>query len=362
MFTALAASVRAADWKGELMTYLNARKADQAGALVFLEKTRPMLEGDDLQSALALLPFLAAKTGNFMKEQDGIVDYFERYKGNDADLTFLDMATFQDYLVFLFKWKTSYPLITEVNFLNSGLASSSAFPSHVELGLKVEKDMLYRVALGDVVIEGGSWKSGFHILNIPVADLFERSGSYDLILYLRSGDYVVRKPIRLTVDIKASERAGGTSAPVQSAFPVIRKKDDKPSAAPAGSMIDMEGEISLYIDNKLVMSSRKFTPKSPPIVIPLGGPQMQGQKPYLPPPRTDVMANSVSILDAIALAYKAFKDLIRRKPEKAMVFTPSYQKVTSLAYSYSKEAVEGRISIVRAILTLSMPGAAIVRE
>ncbi len=362
LIASLVATVRAADWKGELMTYLNTRNPDYAGALAFLEKTSPTLEGDALQSARALLPFLAEKTGNFLKEEDGIVDYFEKYKGNDADLSFLDLGTFQNYMTFLFKWKTSYPLITEVNFLNSGQASSSAFPSHVELGLKVESDMLYRVVLGDVIIEGGSWKSGFHILNIPVADLFERSGSYDLILYLKSGDYVVRKPIRLTVDIKVSERAGGTFAPVQQVFPVIRKKEDKPSAAPEGSLISMEGLISLYVDNKLIMSSRKFTPKSPPISIPIGGPQMQGQKPYLPPPRNDIMANSVSILDAIALAYKTFKDLIKKKPEKAMTFKPSYQKVSNMAFSYSREAAEGRLSIVRAILTLSTPGAAIVRE
>ena len=43
---------------------------------------------------------------------------------------------------------------------------------------------------------------------------------------------------------------------------------------------------------------------------------MQGQKPYMPPPKNDPMMSGVNILDALALAYKAIKDLVAKKPPK----------------------------------------------
>ncbi len=357
-----AAPLAAADWKGELMTYINRADPDYAGALAFMEKTVPLLEGDELQSARAMVPFLASRSGGTLKEEDGMAFYLETYMGNEPDLSFLDRETFGHFLDFWRKWKGSYPLLTDISFLSTGQAPTSAFPSHVEVGLKAENDTLYRVALGDVVIEGGLWKSGFHILKIPVADLFDHPGSYDFMLFLKSGDVVIRKPIRLAVELSTAERASGTAEPVKPVLPAIRKQGEKTTTA-VGQPIDMEGVISLYVDGRLVSSSRKFTPRTPAIDISLGGPQMVGQKPYLPPPTRDIMANSVSILDAVALAYSAFKDLLTKKKSAANApVQPTYQKTSVLSFSYSREAAAGRLAVMRAVLTLSAPQSVILRE
>ena len=91
-----------------------------------------------------------------------------------------------------------------------------------------------------------------------------------------------------------------------------------------------------------------------------GGPSMMGTKPYLPPPTTDPMANSVSILDAIAVTYKVLKDLLSKKPP--VPSPPSYQKVTSLTFSFTKAGADGTLSEARALVRLENARAIVLRK
>jgi hypothetical protein len=108
------------------------------------------------------------------------------------------------------------------------------------------------------------------------------------------------------------------------------------------------------------MRSRKISAKAPPINIPLGGPSMMGTKPYLPPPKTDPMANSVSILDAIAVTYKVLKDLLSKKPP--VPSPPSYQKVSSLSFSFTKAGAGGAVSEAKALVRLENVRAIVMRK
>ena len=112
--------------------------------------------------------------------------------------------------------------------------------------------------------------------------------------------------------------------------------------------------------DKLILRSRKIAPKPPPLSFPLPGPSMAGQKPYLPPPKTDPMASGVSIIDALALAYKAIKDLAARKPPKPS--PPPYQKVQSLSFSYLRTMSGGLPSTARAVVVLTPSPARVYRE
>jgi hypothetical protein len=121
-----------------------------------------------------------------------------------------------------------------------------------------------------------------------------------------------------------------------------------------------EGEIFLYVDGKLVLRSRKIAAKPSSFTFPLGGPLMPGQKPYMLPPKTDPMASGVNILDAIALAYKAIKDLVAKKPPRPS--PPSYQKVSSLSFAYSRTTAEGLAASARASIGLVPSRAVILKE
>ena len=87
---------------------------------------------------------------------------------------------------------------------------------------------------------------------------------------------------------------------------------------------------------------------------------MPGQKPYMPPPTNDIQDHGVNVMDAIALAYQAIKDLVAKKPPKPIA--PSYQKVGSLSFAYSRTASGGRSVSARASLSLPPQKAVILKE
>lgn len=351
----------AEDWKAELRESLAGPRPDYGLAMSRLEAAAAGLEGDELQAAAALLPYLASRLGLAGKEQDAIIEYFERYRDNQPDLSFLDDRTFRDFLAFWAGWRNKYPLVSELVFLYRGQASFSALPATVEVGLQTSTGAYYRISLNGVIIEGGLWPSGWHVLTIPVAQLFSSPGSYEFMLDLKSDDLVIRKPIRLDVDV--TETAMGAAPPAAApASPLMPRVSGtglgRPAPPPQPS--SLQGTISLYIDDKLIMSSRKSAPKAPPIEIPIPGPSMPGQKPYMPPPKSDPMANGVSILDALALAYRAVKDLLSRKPPPPPA--PTYQKVTSLSYSFVRTGENGTVSRVRAVLSVGPGKAFLLKE
>lgn len=346
-----------ADWKTDLQLLINTTKPDYAKALMLVEDKIPSLTADDRQLAGALLPFFAKKTEQLEKEEKGVIDFFETYGDNYPDISFLDPINLQAFLSFWSVWRAAYPLVKETNFLYYDQASFSNFPATVDIGLELGNDAFYRISLNGIIFEGGYWPSGYHILTIPVASIFLASGSYEFLLDLKTEKIILRKPIRLSVDLQ--EYPISTPPPASPAvFPPVTSA--KQAQVPDYSLSALEGEISLYIGDKLILRSRKFAPKLPPISIPIPGPSIEGQKPYLPPPKTDSLVNSVSIMDAIALAYKAIKDLMSRKPPPPV--KPSYQKVTSLTYSFTKNLADGTVTRVKAVLSLNSAGASILSE
>jgi len=344
---------RAADWKAELLSCLGPRP-DYLKAMNLLADQAKGMEAGDRQTAEALLPYLAGKLGRRAEEQDLISAYYEKYRDNDPEFGFLDDFTHRDFLVFWMRWKSSYPLVSGVSFLLRPGSAGTGLPAGIEIGLDLLNNAYYKVSLGPYVLEGGFWPRGFHIVTVPVESLFNRSGTYEFMLDLKSGDLVLRKPIRIEVSISSVGRLG----PPPPQMPPVVDGSKARKAPPVQS--DLEGDLSLYVGGKLIMTSRKLAVRMPPINIPIPGPSMPGTKPYLPPPRTDPMANSVSILDALALTYKTLKDLLSKKPP--VPSAPSFQKVTSLSFSFDRAAGAGAVSGARADVRLEQMQGTILRR
>jgi hypothetical protein len=344
---ALAAGLRA-DWKSELNSRLG-RSPDYRAAWDFLAEEIKKLEPEDRQTASFILPVLAEKLGDKDKEKELVSDYFETYQDNDPDFGFLEDYALRDLLAFWATWKRIYPLVYDVNLLSYSRTPATGLPASVDVGLELLNEAFYRISLGPYILEGGHWPKGFHILTIPLRDLFNRSDTYDFILDLKSGDIICRKPIRVRVDI--ADLAPSQAPPPRETFSPAPSLPSKPI---------QEGEISVYIDGKLVLRSRKIAARPAPFSFPLGGPLMQGQKPYMPPPKNDPMMSGVNILDALALAYKTIKDLVAKKPPKPSA--PSYQKVSVLSFAYSRTAAGGESVSARASLSLPPAKAVILKE
>lgn len=347
MALALVAGLRA-DWKTDLNARLG-RNPDYRAAWDFLSVESKTLEPEDKQTAAFILPFLAAKLGDKAGETALVSDYFEAYLDNDPEFGFLDEYTLRDFLAFWASWKRAYPLVYDLNLLSYSRTPATGLPASVDVGLELLNGAFYRISLGPYILEGGYWPKGFHILTIPLRDLFIRSDTYEFVLDLKVGDLIVRKPVRVQVDIAdiAPSRA-----------PAPEERFAAPPSVPVKPI--QEGEISVYIDGKLVLKSRKIAAKPAPFTFPLGGPLMRGQKPYLPPPKNDPMMSGVNIVDALALAYKAIKDLVSKKPPKPSA--PSYQKVSVLSFAYSRTTSAGTAVSARASLSLPPSRAVILKD
>ena len=70
------------------------------------------------------------------------------------------------------------------------------------------------------------------------------------------------------------------------------------------------------------------------------------------------MSRGVSILDALALAYKAIKDLTAKKPPK--LSPPTYTKATSMVFPFIKWDSGGELRDARAEVRLVHTQAALV--
>ena len=338
-----------ADWKTELNARLG-RNPDYRAAYDLLVEEARKLEGDDKQTAAFILPFLASKLGDANQEGDLVSNYFETYFDDYPDFGFLEEYALRGLLSFWAPWERRYPLITNVSLLSYARTPATGLPASVDIGFEILNEAFFRVSLGPYILEGGLWPKGFHILTIPLSGLFTRSDTYEFTVDLKAGDLIVRRPIRVQVDL--ADISGGSAPPAGERFA-------PPSTLPVKPI--EEGEISVYIDGKLVLKSRKIAPHRAAFTFPLGGPLMQGQKPYMPPPTNDPMTmGGVDVVSALALAYKAIKDLVSKKPPKPL--PPSYQKVSVLSFAYSRTSSGGQSVSARASLSLPAARGSILRE
>jgi hypothetical protein len=345
----LAAGLRA-DWKADLNARLG-RNPDYRAAWDLLVEESKRLEPGDKQTAAFILPFLSSKLDDKARTEELVSDYFETYLDNDPDFGFLDEYTLRGLLAFWAAWKRVYPLVYDINLLSYSRTPATGLPASVDVGLELLNAAFYRISLGPYILEGGYWPEGFHILTIPLRGLFDRSDTYDFVLDLKAGDLVCRKPIRVRIDIADMVMPGAAQAARDDTF-------ERPATMPLRPI--KEGEISVYIDGKLVLKSRKIAVRPAAFTFPLGGPLMRGQKPYMPPPVNDPMNMGVNIVDALALAYKAIKDLVAKKPPKPSA--PSYQKVSALSFAYSRTASGGQSVSARASLSLPPARAVILKK
>jgi hypothetical protein len=317
--TALAGS----DWKRDILAYLGSPK-DYQGALGYLQTAYEGLEDPEKQTARAFLAYLSGKTGGQEEERRWIVSYFELYRDIDPQFDFLDWESRRDFVDYWGRWKTAYPLVTDLNLLEALGSNAGAPPADIRIGVELANPAYYKVSDETGTLEGGLWQAGFHILTFPARGLFDRSGAKSFTLDLKAGDLVLRK--RIDVDIDLLLPAGEAPA--------------APSA-PAPRMRDITGEISLYVGDKLITTSRKTITKSVPLTFPLPGPSAPNTKPYMAPRDNDPMLNSASILDAVGLAYQTIRDLLKKKPPTPS--PPTYQKVKRMSLAFG---AGGRAEIV----------------
>jgi len=348
VFCALAVCL-SADWRTDVMSLLDPHR-DFGGALSYLHSVYPAgIDDQDKPDVLAMLAFLADKAGEEEQARELAVDYFETYKDNDPGFNYLNDALLREFVVFWGGWKRTYPLITNILFLERPDESESFPPLSLEVGLDLMNPGYYKISRGERVLEGGFWQAGYHILRLPVTSAYEGADRADFDLDLRTGAMVVRKRISIVIGIQ------------ESPTPTLLPKRSNSARDPIRLPRQVEGEVSLYIGDKLILTSKKLSSRPSPIVFKLPGPSAPGTKPYMAPRKDDPILNQVSILDAVATIYDVLKDLGKKK-KAASAEAPAYQKTAQRAFSFTRAASDGSAVRIKASVSLETGTAAVLIE
>jgi len=337
-----------ADWKQEVLGYLSPGR-DYPAARAYLRENFAKIDPLEKSDALGLIAYLARMTGDSRDEQDRIVEYFETYGDTDPAFDLPDELLRRDFVTFWARWKSAYPLVTGLVFLERAGESEPSPPARLEIGLELLNSAYYKVSISDRVLEGGLWQQGFHILKLPFSADYDKPGSLEFDLDLKTGGMVIRKRITVEVDVRT---AGPTASlpPIQAAAP---------GRLPPQRLV--EGEVSLYVGDKLILKSKKLSSKTAPITFKIRGPSAPGTKPFLAPKKDDFMLNTVSIVDALALAYQTVKDLIKKK-KSGPASPPIYQKTQQLSFSFTREAPNSGEVVYRGSLSMKPSTATVLRD
>ena len=113
--------------------------------------------------------------------------------------------------------------------------------------------------------------------------------------------------------------------------------------------------------DKLILTSKKLSSKPAPLKITIPGPSLEGTKPYIVPRKDAPQFNQVSILDAVALAIDAIKN-IGKKRKAAAVSPPSYRKTQALGFAFTRPGPSGTEVRYKASVSVSAANGTIAGE
>jgi hypothetical protein len=221
-------------------------------------------------------------------------------------------------------------IIADIGLINSKISNGLTPPSRLVIGIDIKKEAYYKLSYKKDIIRGGFFNKGLNIFNIEATDLFEKSGSYKYLLDLKVGALVLSKEIEINIQLDS--------------FDDIKKTEDK--------IKNPEYEISLFIGDKLVTSSKKkliSSKLSYKVELP---PMPDNYDAFYDLKRSDPALNSFSILDAVGAAYGLVKKLITEKNKKKREIP--IQKHKQITRTFLRKNSEGVAKEVKAVITLKI--------
>jgi hypothetical protein len=202
-------------------------------------------------------------------------------------------------------------------------------PDRLVIGIDLTENAYYKLSEKENVVKGGLFKKGPNFIDIYASDLFKESGTHIYSLDLKVGKLVFREKIEIDIQLDSDDADTQTEDKVK----------------------DPEYKLSMFIGDRLVLSSKKFLPKNLSFEI---------EKPPLPEnygPFYEVrgkdrnpMLNSFSIIDAVGVAYGLVKKMIdkkgRRKTEQPL------KKFRQQTVTFIRRDSEGISREIHAVVTL----------
>ena len=207
-------------------------------------------------------------------------------------------------------------------------------PLEIRIGIQMATPAYYKLSKKDVILGAGLLPIGVSSLSIPTESFFEKTAKHTFLLELKTEQGITRKDIILDIQIAIME---------------IPKKMEPEQKVP-------EYKLSLYIENQLVSTRIKQQEIIPPIqpeqkVNELAPIPQYGDPFYVPKESDDLMTSTVSIFDALGLAYHLVKSITRKKDRGEPI--PTLQHTHSFSIKFLKKNSQGVEEEVIAMIGLT---------
>jgi hypothetical protein len=182
-------------------------------------------------------------------------------------------------------------LIKEIFLIKQPIEKYITPPLEIRISINMAAPAYYKLFDKDNIISAGLLPKGDNSLSIPTESFFEKTAKHTFSLELKTESGITKKDIVLDVQLATLESP--------------KKIEVEPEIH--------EYKLSLYIGNQLVSTRIKQQELIPHIQPDLQLIQQNHDPFYVPKENDDLMRNTVSILDAIGLAYQLIKSVSKKK-------------------------------------------------
>lgn len=218
--------------------------------------------------------------------------------------------------------------IVDISLIEDQRFRENRPPAKLTLGVEMREAAYFKLLREGDVIEAGRLNRGLNFIGIPASDYFLRSGVFEIVLDMRVGGRNLRRQIELDVQMDADSEPPPETVEFE----------------------DLHYDLSLYVgDKQLASSSLRHYGKFPlAFDIP---PLPLDHRPYDPEWKESPMANSFSILSAVALALEGYKAIRKKTAHKPYLYEYETKKV--IAFQFTRRTDRGRERPVGCVLRLS---------
>ena len=202
-------------------------------------------------------------------------------------------------------------------------------PLEIRIGINMATPAYYKLSEKDVILSVGLLPVGVSSLSLPTESFFEKTAKHTFLLELKTEQGITRKDIILDIQLVIME---------------------SPKKMEPEQYIS-EHKLSLFIENQLVSTRIKQQEIIPSVQQDLPPLPQYGDPFYVPKESDDLMSNTVSIFDALGLAYYLVKSVAKKKDRGEPAVT--LQHTHSFAIKFLKKNSQGVEEEVIAMIRLT---------
>jgi len=111
-------------------------------------------------------------------------------------------------IVIVFLWagvcaadEQGFPLVSGICLVENEVYQRSLPPGKITIGMQIRTDALFKISLGDRILQAGLFRKGFNTVVLPSQGFFQKTDTHTFILECKADESVVSKEIVIDIRI-----------------------------------------------------------------------------------------------------------------------------------------------------------------